>query len=287
MDIENKCRIDYEYRLSEKSPIIIKTISSNIVSTQIIENTLEVSKTVNKKETYYFDILTYTIVICNVSSFTITNLKFQDSIEGNTRFIKNSLRIDGVKIRCINPEEGFYVGDLKTGARVVITFKVLVLPTDLCRNIKNSATAEYDYIYNVEKPPIKVNKESNKVRIKCEKILFTQILVGHTLKTNSCIDKIKRTKYKLKIFETKLINTHELNFCRALVMGKIECEIWYKSKSNIRYVEDVFGFSAFILVPVGISYSNKEEVKAVIEYASTDLISADTVFINASLLLYY
>lgn len=289
MKVINECRINFKYRLSQQTPIINKTIFSNQVSTQVVRNTLEISKYVNKKQTYSFDILTYTIVIENITQITINNLFFQDNIPNGTKFIENSVIVNDIKIRCVNPQEGFYIGKLTGKGKVKITFKVLVLPMCFCKNIINYSTIKYDYIYNVEKPPYRAFKESNSVDTKCEFRLFKQISIGNALKLDTGIYKIIDGKYKFKIIETKVISSPKLNLYTLIVIGKIEYEICYKSnpKCNCKYIEDVFGFSTDMLVPIGITFFNKDKIQGSIEYASANLVNKNTIFINIDLLLYY
>lgn len=42
MNVVNLCRIVYSYKMSEDSPTIIKTIFSNKVTTQVIEERLKI-----------------------------------------------------------------------------------------------------------------------------------------------------------------------------------------------------------------------------------------------------
>ncbi|MCR8746289.1 DUF11 domain-containing protein [Romboutsia lituseburensis] len=285
MKVINECRINYKYRLSSQAPIISKTMFSNTVSTQIIKDTLEISKSVNKKQTYPFDVLIYTIIISNIGKVTTNNLFFQDNIPMGTDFIENSITVNEVKKRCLNPENGFRLGSLKSQEKIKITFKVLVLPIYFCKPIINYSTVGYDYIYNVEKPPYRDIKKSNYVKTICEDKLFKQVLLENTLEIN--IDEIINDRYKLQIIEIKLINSPHLNLFTLLIIGKIEYEICYRYKCNNRFIKGVFGFSTDMLVPIGITFTNKEDIKGTIEYASSNLINNNKIFMNISLLLYY
>ncbi|NMM62653.1 DUF11 domain-containing protein [Clostridium sp. P21] len=285
MKIVNECRIDFKYKLSPY--IVSKIVFSNVVSTQIIENILEVKKNVNKTETNYFDILIYTVYICNISSSIVTNIFLQDNIPKSTRFIENSVTINNIKKKCANPEKGFYIGNLKSGKKVTVTFKVLVLPIYWGNAIRNYSTVEYDYIYNVEEAPIRVNKTSNSVKTNCENKLFTQISVGKTLRTHSHINEIINIKYNMRIIKTKVISILKSNLCTLLVIGKIEYKMCYKKRHHIRHIKDIWGFSTYMMVPIGINYLDTNEIKINIEYLSIDFVSKHKIFINANLLLYY
>lgn len=287
MKIINECRIDYKYRFSPQSPEIRKTIFSNIVSTQVIKDTLELTKSVNKKLTFPFDILTYTIFIYNITNLDVKNIFFKDNIPQNTRFIENSITINNTKLECENPQIGFFAGNLEGGGTTEIVFKVLVLPTCFCNLIENYSTIEYDYIYNVEKPPYRANKTSNKVISKCEKRVFKQIIVEENIETYDDICFIKNYKYNLQIIETKLINQINSNLGTLLVIGKLSYEINYISDECTRCMDDIFGFSTCMIVPIGISLESKEYIKYDIEELSINLINSNKIFLNMSLLLYY
>lgn len=287
MDIVNECRIDFKYRLSPQSPIISKTIFSNLVSTQIIENTLKMTKYVDKKETYAFDILTYTIIIENIREFDVTNIFFHDTIQKGTQFIENSVEVNNRKRRCISPEQGFYLGCLTSGEKVKITFNVLVLPMYFHNLIKNYSDIEYDYIYNIEKPPIKVNEKSNEVKVKYKNKVFLQTVLGNTIKTYAYIEEILDISCKLEIIKTKLITSIDLDKCTVLVIGKIKYEILFKSLHYKRYIEDTFGFSTCMMAPIGMIYSNKDNIKINIEYLKANLLNKNSIYITTSLLIYY
>lgn len=287
MKIINECRIDYKYRFSPQSPEIRKTIFSNIVSTQVIKDTLEIIKSVNKQLTFPFDVLTYTIFIYNITNLDIENIFFKDNIPQNTRFIENSITINNRKLECENPQRGFFIGDLEGGGIIKVAFKVLVLPTCFCHLIENYSTIEYDYIYNVEKPPYRANKMSNKVISRCEKRVFKQILVEENIETCDDICFIENYRYNLQIIETKLINQINSNLGTLLVIGKLSYEINYISDECTSYIDDIFGFSTCMIVPIGISLESKEYIKYDIEELSINLINSNNIFLSMSLLLYY
>lgn len=287
MKIVNECRVDYKYRLSLQSPIINKTIFSNIASTQIIKESLKLSKSVNKKYTYTFDILIYTITISNISDHIIKNIFFKDEISKSTQFIENSVKINNIKLRCLNPNEGFYIEEIDAKDSIELSFKVLVVPIDYYNIIENFSTIEYDYIYNVEEAPYLVKKESNIVKTKYEKKIFKQMTFGDYFKTCHSIDKIIDYKYNIDIIETKIIRNPKPNLYTLLIVGKIEFKVWYKHNCCNRCNSQVFGFSTCMPVPVGIILGNKDDIKYDIECLSIDLVNSNTIFLNMSLLLYY
>ncbi|MDK2563818.1 DUF11 domain-containing protein [Romboutsia sedimentorum] len=296
MRVINECRIDFKYRLSPQSPLVAKTTLSNIVSTDIVKNILKIEKFVDKKNTYYFDILTYTIDIYNISDYLVTDVFFRDKIPLGTEFIQNSVEINNIKVRCLNPQYGFCIGDINSGYKKSITFKVVVLPLCFCEIIKNYSIIEHDYIYNIEKCPARVPIQSNRVYTKVNEKVFKQLSIDNILTTCDPILKIVDSNVSIEILQTKLVNTPsndiygecKSNICMLIVIGSIDYEMIFKSKfQKSKLLRDKFGFSCYMLVPVGIEYVNKNNIKIIIENASSNLINKNTVFINTNILLHY
>ncbi|MDB3084655.1 hypothetical protein C4097_08840 [Clostridioides difficile] len=305
MKVINECRIDFQYRLSPKSPVIVKTICSNVVSTDIVKDILKIEKYVDKKHSYSFDIVTYTVCISNVSKYIVTNAFFQDKIPTGTKFINNSVTINSIKKYFINPEKGFSLHDINSGKCIIITFKVIVLPHYLCNTIKNCSTIEHDYIYNIEMSPTRVVMKSNKVNTYVENKVFKSLQVDNNIKISQRIDKIIDIKVKVNILETKVVNTpandvyrkQNSDVCTFIILGNIEYEINYKLKckktnrknknQKMKTKISVFGFSCNMLVPIGITYLNKDNIKINIENTSTSQIYKGKLFVSSNILLYY
>ncbi|MGL6105482.1 DUF11 domain-containing protein [Romboutsia sp.] len=305
MKINNECRINYQYRLSSYSPIIMKTVCSNTVSTDIIRCMLKVDKYVDKKYTSAFDILTYTIVIKNISKLFITKIFFQDKIPKGTRFIENSVTVDGFERRCVNIECGFYIGNLKAEGEAKITFKTITLPSCFSHIIKNYSTIEYDYIFNVEKCPARICMESNNVTTFYEDRTFKQISVDNEIKVHQNINNILNTKVEIKVLDVKILNTpinesyltKNIKSCSILVICRVEYEVlfsYYRKTKNRKFencsktsIKEVFGFANYMIVPVGITYVNKNSIKIFIENISSNLLDCETIYISTSILMHY
>lgn len=287
MNILNECRLDYKYKLSTQGPIISKTISSNIVSTKIIQDSLKVAKRVNKEFTFNYDILIYTITIENISKFIINNIFFKDNIPKNTKFIENSVTINKSKFRCINPQNGFIIDIINPESIIVITFKVVVLPICSYNIIENSSMIEYDYIYNIEKPPYIVNKESNKVISIRENRVFKQTIIGNIINIPDEIDQIVSHKNKIYIIKIKIISSINYDLYTLLVIGKVNVNMVYKSGYRYKQICEDRGFSECMTVPKGMILDNENDIKYCIESTSVDLIDNNSIYNNIILLLYF
>ncbi|MEG0295195.1 MAG: DUF11 domain-containing protein [Clostridium sp.] len=287
MRVINECRVDYRYRLGTDSPIIRKTIDSNMVYTEIIKDVLLVEKSVNKKCVNTLEILTYEIIISNISYGKVKNIFFRDILEKHLMFIKNSVEINGESKRCLNVYKGFFIRDLLVRDEEIITFKVLAMNKNKCSIIENHATVEFDHIYNIEECPKRREKDSNKVLSKCENNLFKQINLLNYIYIPNTVQKIKGIKYKIEILETKLLSLKTSELCRLLVIGKIEYQTIYNLDGINKIYEDCEGFSTCMLVPIGANYTEKVDIKGYVEYISAHKINDSIMAINIDLLLQY
>lgn len=282
MKLINECRVEFQYRTSPKGPIILETISSNRVETDLIKKILKVEKTVDKKCTYIFDILTYTINIINVCDEVIAKAFVQDEIPKETRFIENSVVVNNIRRREINPQDGFHIVNIKSKEKITIKFKVLVLPQygqyDGDEIIKNYSIIEYDYLYNIEKPKDRININSNEVGTFVKNMVFNQITIDNNIE--------------------RLCVKPDENRCLALIVGTIKYDITYKDlfrKNNksykkimrVHFTEDLFGFSCCLIVPVGITYGNKYDINFIIEDSITTIINPNTLYLSTNILFYY
>ncbi|MEG0180851.1 MAG: hypothetical protein RR657_03095 [Peptostreptococcaceae bacterium] len=297
MRVINECRVDFKYRLTCTSPLISQTNFSNIVSTDIVRNILNIEKFVDKPCTYAFDILTYNIVIYNISNYMVSNIFFKDNIPKGTFFIENSLHINNIRKRCLSPEKGFYINKINPQNTISIKFKVRVLPQCFCETLKNFSNIQQNYIFNIEKPPVKLNIPSNTVISKVENKLFKQISIENTIKLKKDILKIVDFKVLIKILDTKIIhspinskyNKFKTNMSTLLVIGIIEYKIFFKTdnKNNnkTKVIKYIYGFSCIMITPVGIVYLEKDKIKVKIKHALANLLNNNTIITSTNILI--
>lgn len=310
MEVVNKSRVDFEYRQGQQGVLIKKTIFSNTVSTDVINQLLTVEKQVDKAIATLCEVLFYNITISNISAISVTNVFFQDIPPEGTKFIMNSVKVNGEKRRCVNPNDGFYLGTIDPQNSLSVSFKVVVLSKESNHSINNQSDIFYDYIYNTEMPPTRVPIYSNEVSTIIEKRLFKQFNVSNTLILSPCmplIDSIIRTSVKVCIIDTKLVatpiiyenNTKNLNLFKLIIIGTIEYKVKYKyhkcgfneytneeeNDEEIQELTDKEGFSTFLLVPCGIQYCEGYSVSIFIENISKLLLDKKSLFIDVELLV--
>ncbi|MGV8980183.1 DUF11 domain-containing protein [Clostridium sp.] len=278
MEVINQSRVDFEYRLSPSGPIICNTIFSNIVKTVIMENLVVAVKKVDKRTASIFDIITYSVFIINKSMYSVSNVFFRDLVPSGEKFICNSVEVDRIRNKKLNPNCGFYIGTLEPFSTCLISFKVLVLQHTTCMTIKNYAIITYDYIYNLEKSPIRVTIKTNVTSTTVENRLFKQINISNEFKMcNPCIhnENIVNISTKVNVMKTKIITTPKgiseegvyLTGYKMLIIGAVEYSIAYINKKNSRICCKKFisGFSTSLVVPEGICYSNRPDIYITIE----------------------
>ncbi|KKY01814.1 hypothetical protein VN21_06715, partial [Paraclostridium benzoelyticum] len=235
MRVVNECRVDFKYRLTQDSPLVTKTNLSNVVSTDIIKNMLDIEKFVDKNYTYAFDILTYSIVITNVSNFTVTNVFFKDKIPKGTIFIENSVKVDNIKKRCLRPDTGFYINKINYRSSVIIKFKVIVLPQYFIHPITNFSTIQQNYILNIEEVPVRLNIDSNIVSSEFQRKVFKEINICENIRLKKDISKILKFEVDIKVISTKLVDSpinriiqkNKSNMCNLVVIGYIDYKIHF------------------------------------------------------------
>ncbi|MBU3191603.1 hypothetical protein K9O30_19795 [Clostridium bowmanii] len=278
MEVINQSRVDFHYRVSPSGPIICNTIFSNIVKTVIMENSVVAVKKVDKSTACIFDILTYSICIINKSMYCVSNIFFRDLVPSVEKFICSSVEVNRIRNKKLDPNCGFYVGTLEAFSTCLITFKVLVLQHTICMKIKNHAYITYDYIYNLEKAPIRVTIKTNVTFTTVENRLFKQINISNEFKMcNSCVHNknIVNISTKVNVMKTKILTTPKgiseegvyLSGYKILIMGVVEYSIAYINKkySRICCKKFISGFSTSLVVPEGIYYSNKPDFHITIE----------------------
>ncbi len=102
-------------------------ISSAKLSVDIIENGVVLLKTADKIAVKSGDELTYTITITNSGDIINTDAVFLDEIPNGTRFVENSVTINGEVKVGYNPQNSFAINDINPNDTVTITFKVTIL----------------------------------------------------------------------------------------------------------------------------------------------------------------
>lgn len=162
-DILNSATVSASFQVNPSEPPVTIDVPSNIVNTTVQSGNFEVVKSVNTDVATVGDVLVYTIEIINAGSVPATNVFFQDSIPQGTLFIENSVLVNDVLQEGADPELGFTLNNLPTGASVIVTFEVLIDSIPQGNNVVNNANVTGDFLVNPTEPPITVTVPSNTV----------------------------------------------------------------------------------------------------------------------------
>lgn len=286
MQIVNVGGVNYDFLLEEGKKISKSELSNKAV-TNIIECSLEAEKSVNKKLSMSFDILTYKVNIKNICNHKINNLFFKDNLPKETIYFNSSLRINGVK-SCKDPYSGFFLENLMPGKAFTICFKVLILPGFYNTSIKNKAFFIYDYIYDISLPPKRITIWTNETEVYIENKIFKQFIIENTINLKRCQQEVQFIKsYHVSAAIKDVKVTYEWDkLCTILILGKMLYCINYISYENKNVnIRKVYGFSSLFHAPSSIKYLKNKSFNITIEKNSILLIKKRSIFISSSVLL--
>lgn len=102
------------------------TENTNTVTFAVIALSLSVVKSVDKGVANRGEILTYTSLITNTGTQTVTDLVFSDVLQPGITFVPNSVKINDVLQPGLNPITTFALPNLSVGASVKVEFQVVV-----------------------------------------------------------------------------------------------------------------------------------------------------------------
>lgn len=297
MQIKNQCRIDFRYRPPTSSPSIPKTIFSNTVYTDIITPPLKIEKLVNKTLASVFSILTFTIKVYNTSNTTINNIFIKDLAPCNLIPIANTFTLDCHKIRNVDIKKGYTLpSTLPPNTLVTLKFKMVVKPKSSLKTLMNSALVEYDFLYNTEKPPLRICLTTNSTSTFIENNLIKKLKINSTLKLPCHMEPLKEVLKgcaNIKICELKLLPTPTMDdsneiLYKVLIVGDIEYKILYSYSDPYSYYNSnctatliyTDGFCTSILVPKGAEFFTIDNLKSSIEHLYCHKIDNRTLHIS-------
>lgn len=118
----SKTKISYLVNESD-----VMTEETNEISIKIVSNQLEMVKMADKKIAMKGDTIKYTITLENLGNVKNKELVFTDNLPAEVKFVENSVSIDGQLKEGFDPTNGFEVGEIDEGQKVVITFETIVV----------------------------------------------------------------------------------------------------------------------------------------------------------------
>lgn len=146
----NQATVRYAYTGNPSLPdgIISSGVSNSVVTGLNTASIPSPSKTVDKAFAKVGDSLTYTIVLRNVGNTTAFNVALSDTIPNGTRFIPNSVTLNGVTQpgSVVAPPTGFLIGTLPQQNTVTVQFSVQVETIPAPNPVPNTGIINYSYV---------------------------------------------------------------------------------------------------------------------------------------------
>ncbi|TFF44332.1 DUF11 domain-containing protein [Bacillus thuringiensis] len=161
--ILNSGTTTYQYIPVPNQPAVSGTDTTNIVSTQVNNATVTMTKAVDKNFADIGDTLTYTVSFTGTGNTNANNVIFTDVIPTGTTFVINSLTIDGTTQVGANPANGVNIGSIPTGTTKNVSFQVVVNTIPASNVVSNGSSASYQYTVNPSQSPVTKNISSNLV----------------------------------------------------------------------------------------------------------------------------
>ncbi|MEK4741706.1 DUF7507 domain-containing protein [Bacillus sp. FSL R9-9481] len=161
--ILNSGTTTYQYIPVPNQPAVSGTDTTNIVSTQVNNATVTMTKAVDKNYADIGDTLTYTVAFTGTGNTNANNVIFTDVIPTGTTFVLNSLTIDGTTQVGANPTNGVNIGSIPTGSTKTVSFQVVVNTIPASNVVSNGSSASYQYTVNPSQSPTTKNISSNLV----------------------------------------------------------------------------------------------------------------------------
>nr|WP_268235140.1 hypothetical protein [Priestia taiwanensis] len=159
--IPNVALIHYEYQPIPNTPPISETTSSNTTSIEFIDAILVAMKMADKVLANIGDTINYTVSIQNTGSASANSIFFTDTILDGTIFIPGTVAINSITLPSADPNIGFSVLTIAPGQTTTITFQVSVTNLPTVNPTPNTATIDYDFIFDPNSAPIQKSTISN------------------------------------------------------------------------------------------------------------------------------
>ncbi|MEW4282301.1 DUF7507 domain-containing protein [Priestia koreensis] len=186
--IQNQGTLNYNFIVDPTQPPQPREQSSNTTSVTVENVNLSSVKTVDQAFAEVGDTLTYTIVLTNTSTFTLTNVIFTDTDPAGTTFVPGSVTINGTP-NAGNPNNGIPLAPLAPGGIVTVSYQVNVTSIPAVNPTTNISTTTFQYVPGPGQQPIQETSASNPVTttILQEQFTFTKVANPTTIEVGGVI----------------------------------------------------------------------------------------------------
>ncbi|MDP1456748.1 cell surface protein [Bacillus wiedmannii] len=160
--VSNGSSASYQYTVNPSQSPVTKNISSNLVSTQINNANLTLTKSTNKQFATIGETISYTILITNSGNTAATNVQLTDPLPNGTILTPGTVTLNGV-LQNVDSLVALPIGTIPGGATFTLSFQVTVINITAQNPIINNAFASYLYTVNPSLPPTSKTANSNSV----------------------------------------------------------------------------------------------------------------------------
>ncbi|QWG32853.1 DUF11 domain-containing protein [Bacillus mycoides] len=160
--VSNGSSASYQYTVNPSQSPVTKNISSNLVSTQINNANLTLTKSTNKQFATIGETISYTILITNSGNTAANNVQLTDPLPNGTILTLGSVTLNGV-LQNVDSLVALPIGTIPGGATFTLSFQVTVINITAQNPIINNAFASYIYTVNPSLPQTSKTTNSNSV----------------------------------------------------------------------------------------------------------------------------
>lgn len=160
--VSNGSSASYQYTVNPSQSPVTKNISSNVVTTQINNANLTLTKSTNKQFATIGETISYTILITNSGNTAANNVQLTDPLPNGTILTPGTVTLNGV-LQNVDSLVALPIGTIPGGATFTLSFQVTVINITTQNPIINNAFASYLYTVNPSLPPTSKTANSNSV----------------------------------------------------------------------------------------------------------------------------
>lgn len=210
--ITNMSELLLSYKQNPDSPVVTKTVYSNVVKTYVTYGRISLVKNVDKAYARVGDTLTYSFTATNNGNTAVMNTLFSDVIPGEASFVLGSVIVNGVSKPEYNPQTGFTLGTMMMGQVVDIEFKVVVNSLPTPNTLKNNGTTSFSYYVDPAKETIINTVTSNTV---------TTVINAYSGSLTKAVDKVYATLGDVLTYTVTASNTGTVPLTNVSFMDKL------------------------------------------------------------------
>ncbi|MGL4848489.1 MAG: DUF7507 domain-containing protein, partial [Clostridium sp.] len=159
--INNVAVVGYTYIVDPNKPPVSKEEQSTNGISNIRVADVQITKVSNTNVAYVDNMIEYTIKVENKGNVDALNVVLKDTLSSGAIFVDNSLSINGTIMPGLNIVNGITIDKVGPSEVKVVKFKVKFTEVPRGSMFKNTATGNYEFIVDPNKPPTSGTTNSN------------------------------------------------------------------------------------------------------------------------------